>query len=644
MKERRGKMELPEVHQGGRETNGSTKNQTSDPVEHLQGAMVSFHKIHYKVKKGGCLPCCKVSSKDILIDLNGIMKPGLNAIMGATGSGKSSFLDVLAARKDPVGLTGEILIDGAPQPPNFKCLSGYVVQDDVVMGTLTVRENFSFSAALRLPTSVSQQEKDTRVEQLIQQLGLVKVADSKVGTQLIRGVSGGERKRTNIGMELIINPGVLFLDEPTTGLDASTANSVLLLLKRMSDHGRTIILSIHQPRYSIYRLFDSLTLLVNGKQVFHGPAQNALGYFSDIGYTCEPHNNPADFFLDVINGDSSALKDNEEVDSGEGSSRKVEEKLVEEYRSSSYFKDTKAELERITQGKEVSTAPVARTITYTTGFGTQFRWVLKRTFKNLLLNPQTSIAQVAVTLFLALIVGVIFFDVQEDTFGSQNRFGALFFITINQCFSSLSAAELFITERKIFMHEYTSGYYRLSVYFLCKILSDILTLRTVPAIVFSCVAYFMIGLKATVAAFFTFMLSVALTAYTATSMTMAISADQTVVAIANIFMTITFVFMMIFTGLLVNLTSIPVWLAWLRYFSIPRYGLSALLVNEFRGLTFCNSTASPAQICTGEAFLAYQGVDASDWGLWQNHMALGIMTCIFLSIAYTKLRFIKKFT
>ncbi|CAL8383919.1 unnamed protein product [Arctogadus glacialis] len=251
---------------------------------------------------------------------------------------------------------------------------------------------------------------------------------------------------------------------------------------------------------------------------------------------------------------------------------------------------------------------------------------------------------VAVTLFLALIVGVIFFDVQEDTFGSQNRFGALFFITINQCFSSLSAAELFITERKIFMHEYTSGYYRLSVYFLCKILSDILTLRTVPAIVFSCVAYFMIGLKATVAAFFTFMLSVALTAYTATSMTMAISADQTVVAIANIFMTITFVFMMIFTGLLVNLTSIPVWLAWLRYFSIPRYGLSALLVNEFRGLTFCNSTASPGQICTGEAFLEYQGVDASDWGLWQNHTALGIMTCIFLFIAYTKLRFIKKFT
>ncbi|GAA6093328.1 broad substrate specificity ATP-binding cassette transporter ABCG2 isoform X1, partial [Tachysurus ichikawai] len=93
------------------------------------GATVSFHNIHYSVSvRAGILCKQKKTQKNILIDLNGIMKPGLNAILGATGSGKSSFLDVLAARKDPNGLTGEVLIDGAPQPPNFKCLSGYVVQ------------------------------------------------------------------------------------------------------------------------------------------------------------------------------------------------------------------------------------------------------------------------------------------------------------------------------------------------------------------------------------------------------------------------------------------------------------------------------------------------------------------------------------
>uniref|UniRef100_A0A8K9V0F2 ABC transporter domain-containing protein n=1 Tax=Oncorhynchus mykiss TaxID=8022 RepID=A0A8K9V0F2_ONCMY len=636
---------------------GEHRQNSTGTAKSLQGSTVSFHNIHYKVtQRSGCL-CIKrkTTTKDILIDLNGLMKPGLNAIMGATGSGKSSFLDVLAARKDPAGLAGEVLIDGAPQPPNFKCLSGYVVQDDVVMGTLTVRENFRFSAALRLPSSVSQKEKEDKVNRLITELGLTKVADSRVGTQLIRGISGGERKRTNIGMELIIDPPVLFLDEPTTGLDASTANSVLLLLKRMSSHGRTIILSIHQPRYSIFRLFDSLTLLVSGKQVYHGPAQSALDYFSNIGYTCEPHNNPADFFLDVINGDSTSIAfdrikeaDDSDPDRVTSSRQNIEDHLVQEYRGSQYYGETKAQLERITMNREYSVKTPSRTITYNTSFSTQFRWVLKRTFTNLILNPQTSFAQV-LTVFLALIVGAIFFGVKNDQSGLQNRMGALFFITTNQCFSSLSSAELFITERKLFIHEYISGYYRVSVYFLCKILSDIITLRTLPSIVFSCVAYFMIGYKATVEAFFLFMLTVALVAYTATAMTMAISADQSVVAIANIFMTIAFVFMMIFSGLLVNLPSIVEWLAWFQYLSIPRYGLTALQINEFVGLQFCgdiplNGTLPPGMTCTGEDFLKNQGIDYTTWGLWQNHVALAIMTVIFLLIAYFKLRFIKKFT
>ncbi|KAJ8269609.1 hypothetical protein COCON_G00122160 [Conger conger] len=658
MSERSNHINIPMVEDT--KANGSSRQQgarTKSP----QGSTVSFHNIHYNVElKSGPLCKRKVTQKEILLDLNGFMKPGLNAILGATGSGKSSFLDVLAARKDPAGLSGEVLIDGAPQPPNFKCLSGYVVQDDVVMGTLTVRENFRFSAALRLPMSVSQKEKEEKVNNLIKQLGLNKVADSKVGTQMIRGISGGERKRTNIGMELIIDPSVLFLDEPTTGLDASTANSVLQLLKRMANHGRTIIMSIHQPRYSIYRLFDSLTLLVSGKQVFHGPAQDALDYFANIGYTCEPHNNPADFFLDVINGDSIvAMTKMQERDfeEKESSRQSIEERLVEEYRKSVYYNDMAEELGKIIQGKEYTTLPKSRTITYNTSFTHQFKWVLKRTFRNLVLNPQTSIAQVAVTLFLGLIVGAIFFGVKDDQSGIQNRMGALFFITTNQCFGALSAAELFITERKLFVHEYISGYYRVSVYFLCKILSDILTLRTIPAITFSCVAYFLIGLKATASAFFIFMLTVALVAYAATAMTMAISADQTVVAVANIFMTISFVFMMIFSGLLVNLPSIMDWLAWFQYFSIPRYGLTALQVNEFVGLNFCTTIpdislppmndcniSAPGLMCTGEQFLDNQGIIYTTWGLWQNHLALIIMTMIFLIIAYLKLRFIKKFT
>ncbi|XP_061685780.1 broad substrate specificity ATP-binding cassette transporter ABCG2d [Syngnathoides biaculeatus] len=640
---------------------------TEPPAKQPCGSTVSFHDVRYKIHATDGFFWNNTSSpRQILLDLNGIMRPGLNAILGPTGSGKSSFLDILAARKDPCGLSGEVLIDGAPQPPNFKCLSGYVVQEDVVMGTLTVRENLRFSAALRLPTRVSEPEKEARVDHLIAELGLAKVADCKVGTQMTRGVSGGERKRTNIGMELIIDPPVLFLDEPTTGLDASTANSVLLLLRSMANQGRTIIMSIHQPRYSIYRLFDSLTLLVGGKMVYHGPAPNALDYFANIGYSCEPHNNPADFFLDVINGDFAVtsrskgnLSEDLDLEQPSGSRQSMEERLVEEYKNSNYYSDTLAQLERIARDKQRrSPLSATRTVTYNSSFGHQLRWVLRRTFQNLMLNPQTSVAQVVVHIILALIVGAIFFRVKDDQSGIQNRMGALFFITTNQCFSTVSAAELFIAERKLFVHEYISGYYRVSVYFLSKVLSDV-ALRTVTSVIFSCGVYFMIGLKRTLWAFWVFTLTVTLVAYTATAMTMAISADQTAVALANIFMTITFVFMMIFSGLLVNLPSIMDWLAWLKYFSIPRYGLAALKVNEFVGLKFCQnvntSTAvdscscsggAPAGLltCTGEQYLDYLGIQYGVWGLWENHVALAVMLAAFLLISYLKLRYIKKFT
>nr|XP_021144746.1 ATP-binding cassette sub-family G member 2 isoform X3 [Columba livia] len=617
-------------------TNGVPSRQQSSPdLAGRGGSILTFHNICYHVKmKTGFLCCQKPADKEVLRDVNGIMRPGLNAILGPTGSGKSSLLDILAARKDPRGLSGDILINGAPQPVNFKCTSGYVVQDDVVMGTLTVRENLKFSAALRLPKSVKEQEKNERVNQVIKELGLTKVADSKVGTEFTRGVSGGERKRTSIGMELITDPAILFLDEPTTGLDASTANAVLLLLKRMAKQGKTIIFSIHQPRYSIFRLFDNLTLLAAGRMLYHGPAQHAIQYFQSIGYECEPYNNPADFFLDIINGDSTAvaMSKADETDTADNTeehsacAKTLAERLAEKYSSSTYYQETKAVLENIYLGNNKQTKPIFQQITYANSFLHQLKWVSKRTFKNLVGNPQASIAQVCVTAVLGLVVGAIFFGLEENSTGLQNRVGAMFFLTTNQCFSSISAVELFIVEKKIFIHEYISGYYRTSAYFISKLLADLIPMRTIPSIIFTCIVYFMLGLKPTVEAFFIMMFTLMLMSYTATSMALAIGAGQNVFTVANLLITIVFVFM------------------------------TALQINELTGLNFCasgnntnlisnkNYRQTSQLLCTGDEYLKTQGIDASSWGLWQNHLALACMTVIFLTITYLKLHFMKKFS
>uniref|UniRef100_H2YBJ3 ABC transporter domain-containing protein n=1 Tax=Ciona savignyi TaxID=51511 RepID=H2YBJ3_CIOSA len=310
----------------------------------------------------------------ILQNVSGIMKPGLNAIMGPTGSGKSSLLDILAGRKDPAGLSGNVLINSRPLPSNFKRISGYVVQQDIVIGTLTVRENLWFSANLRLPRSVSNKDKKKRIQEILYDLGLTMCADTKIGNEMIRGVSGGEKKRASIGMELITAPTVLFLDEPTTGLDASTANSVMFLLKRLGNKGRTIILSIHQPRYSIFRQFDTLTLLSLGRLIYHGPNEKVLPHFDALGYHCEEHNNPADFFLDVINGDSTALSndidqdnpdvltdelDHEMEETSDETSKSMAEQLSDHFAKSEIFSTTQQELKEIYSNFQGSKKKVA---------------------------------------------------------------------------------------------------------------------------------------------------------------------------------------------------------------------------------------------------------------------------------------------
>ena len=195
----------------------------ADDVNNVRGSVITFQSVNYHLSSGVCsLPCrTKTSPKQILCDLSGIFRPGMNAIMGPTGSGKSSLLDILADRKDRQGLQGTILLNGQSQGDDYKYRVGYVVQDDIVSPMLTVKENLMFSANVRLSKKISSQEKENIVEKVLLQLGLDKCAETRIGNEYKRGVSGGERKRTNIGMELVLSPDVLFLDEPTTGSSLS---------------------------------------------------------------------------------------------------------------------------------------------------------------------------------------------------------------------------------------------------------------------------------------------------------------------------------------------------------------------------------------------------------------------------------------
>ncbi|XP_013371603.1 PREDICTED: ATP-binding cassette sub-family G member 2-like isoform X4 [Chinchilla lanigera] len=614
--------------------------------------VLSFHNLSYQVKmKSGFLIGRKTVKKEILSNISGIMEPGLNAIMGPAGAGKSVLLDVLSARKDPHGLSGDVLINGAPHPADFKCHSGYVVQDHVMMNTLTVRENLQFSAAFRLPMTMTNLEKTGKINKVIEDLHLNKVADSKVG-----GLSGAERKKTSIAMELITDPSILFLDEPTNGLDSSTAHAVLLLLKGLSRQGRTIIFSIHQPRHSIFMLFDSLTLLASGKLMFHGPAQEAVQYFESAGYHSEPYSNPAEFFLDIINGNSSAVvlsRDEEDceangIEESSNCDKPVIQKLAECYADSSFYRKTKAELEPLSGSLKKRNFGF-KEITYATSFFHQLRWIARRSLRNLLGNPQASIAQIIVIIVMGLVIGAIFLVLKNDCNEIQNRALVLFMLTVYECFSNKSAGEIFVVEKKLFIHEYISGYYRLSSYYLGKLLCELLPRRLLPSILFTCIPYFMLGSKPELKAFLTMTFTLMMVRYSASSLALAIAVGQNGVSITTLLMNIYFLFMMIFLAMSLYFETMAPQLLWLQYLSIPHYGFMALQHNEFLGQIYCaglNATESSSClnyiICYGDEYLTTYDTDLSPWGLWKNHVALACMMIIFLTIAYLKLLFLRK--
>jgi ABC-type multidrug transport system ATPase subunit/ABC-type multidrug transport system permease subunit len=240
---------------------------------------------------------------ELLHGISGIARPGeFCAILGGSGAGKTTLLNALAGRSAVPISEGSILFNGRPRTHGTRRLIGYVMQDDVFFGNLTVGQTLQFTADIRLPRSMSAEEKRERVDEVLRFLNLSKAKDTIIGDQQFRkGVSGGERKRTNIAETLLTNPSLLLLDEPTSGLDSTTALAVVRLLKDLAiSEGRTVIATIHQPSSIMWAEFDKVLLLAEGSVVYFGPAKDATRYFERQGFQLPYGYNPADYLLDLL--------------------------------------------------------------------------------------------------------------------------------------------------------------------------------------------------------------------------------------------------------------------------------------------------------------------------------------------------------
>lgn len=285
----------------GNEKGAFRPNEVCKVTISLDNYSLEIKKRQFLRKHARILPILKPITSEFL--------PGqLNVIMGPSGSGKTSLLNSIARRlrgsfDTQYRVHGDMLYNGAvPSESVVRSVTSFVTQDDsALMPSLTVRESLRFAAGLRLPRWMSKEEKNRRAEEILLKMGLKECADNLIGNELIKGISGGEKRRVTISIQILTDPKVLLLDEPTSGLDAFTATSIIEVLKGLAAEGRTLIMTIHQARSDLFQHFSSVLLLARGGYpVYTGEGEKMLPYFTSLGYKCPHTTNPADFVLDLI--------------------------------------------------------------------------------------------------------------------------------------------------------------------------------------------------------------------------------------------------------------------------------------------------------------------------------------------------------
>ncbi|XP_015972790.3 ABC transporter G family member 26-like [Arachis duranensis] len=512
--------------------------------------------------------------KKILKGITGSIGPGeILALMGPSGSGKTTLLKVIGGRLLE-NVKGNITYNDVRFNPAIKRRIGFVTQEDVLFPQLTIEETLIFSAFLRLPTNMSKQQKYAKVENTIKELGLERCRHTKIGGGFLKGISGGERKRTSIGYEILVDPSLLLLDEPTSGLDSTSANKLLLTLQGLAKGGRTIITTIHQPSSRIFHMFDKLLLISEGYPVYYGKARDSMEYFSSLRFAPEIPMNPAEFLLDLATGQVNDISVPQEILGDQESSEPS--KAVIKYLKLKYKEilDPKEKLENhgvVNTPKHLQLAIQVKK-EWTLSWLDQFIILYKRTFTARCKDYFDKLRLIQ-ALGIAIILGLLWWKSSTNTEAQlRDQIGLMFYICIFWTSSCIfGAVYVFPFEKAYIVKERKADMYRLSVYYACSTLSDMVAHVFYPTF-FMIILYFMAGFKRTVACFFLTLFAVLLIAIT-----------SQVIRIINQFSQ---KFKRKCEKMIVLnawIQHIPKFMQWMKYLSFMYYGFRLLLKVQYSG-------------------------------------------------------------
>ncbi|KAL7419907.1 hypothetical protein Q5752_005823 [Cryptotrichosporon argae] len=549
----------------------------------------------------------KAADKAILNNISTSFKAGeVSAILGPSGAGKSTLLQLLAGRKLSAGplarfrQLGQICLAGAPLSPALQAQVAFVEQDDDYhLPSLTVRETLRYAAVLRLPADMARRQKIARTETVLRLLGLKDCADLPVGGPLLKGISGGEKRRLSLAVQMINDPAVLLVDEPTSGLDSSIALSVMQVLRDIAATGRTVIATIHQPRSDIWQLADSVTVLAKGGVVaFTGRRADAVDHFASIGHPMpSDFFNPADHILDLVSVDPRVTT--------YAASRARVEKITSAWRA------------RTEVGAEMLSMPApgesvdeksrwSRTVgklgggaNGTTGLRTALPVVVERHWKNLW--RQKEVCGLFILFYQRLTHGAS---------GAQDRIGITIEATASIAFVGLlNAMAVFPPDRNLYFHEAkTSARYSPATYVICYTVVE-LGLEVLGACGFAAIMNVGVGMQTSARIYFEYAASIWALLNMGESFAIIFGAW---ISVEGLTVTVVSTLLSIAGQISGAISlSVPGWLAGIAWATCVKPATRVQLINECRGLTFdCTQAEIDSGACvatSGAEILALFG-------------------------------------
>ncbi|XP_058074640.1 ABC transporter G family member 39-like isoform X2 [Magnolia sinica] len=448
------------------DASGSAQTEARDDAHKKKKGMVlpftplslTFDNVRYCVDMPQEMKAKGVEGDQLVLlkGVSGAFRPGvLTALMGVSGAGKTTLMDVLAGRKTGGYIEGNITISGYPKKQaTFARLSGYCEQNDIHSPHVTVYESLLYSAWLRLPDEVDSTTRKMFIEEVMELVELTSLREALVGLPGVSGLSTEQRKRLTIAVELVANPSIIFMDEPTSGLDARAAAIVMRTVRNTVDTGRTVVCTIHQPSIDIFEAFDELFLMKRGgEEIYVGPlghhSSQLVKYFESIDGISKIRDgyNPATWMLEV----SSITQENI-----------LGVNFAEIYRNSDLFQRNKALI------KELSSPPPGSKdlyfpTQYAQPFVTQCMASLWKQQMSYWRNPSYTAVRLLLTTFIALMFGTIFWDLGSKTSRRQDLFNAMGSMYAAVLFMGVQNAQsvqpVVAVERTVFYRERAAGMY-----------------------------------------------------------------------------------------------------------------------------------------------------------------------------------------